>query len=121
MIFVFGSNLSGVHGAGAAAFAVKNHGAVYGKGIGLQGESYAIPTKDHYIRTLPLRKIWNYVCQFIQFAKEHPELTFKVTRVGCGLAGYTDEDIAPMFKNPPTNCLMPPEWVSITGGKCWDE
>lgn len=109
-IFVFGSNLAGIHGAGAARFAVINHGARYRQGIGLQGTSYGIPTKDHRINTLPLCEINPHVQNFIAFAKEHPELTFQVTRIGCGLAGYTDTDIAPMFKGAPDNCELPEGW-----------
>ena len=109
-IFVFGSNLAGIHGAGAARFAVVNHGARYRQGIGLQGNSYAIPTKDHHINTLPLDEIQKHVDVFIQFAKEHSLLEFQVTRIGCGLAGYTDSDIAPMFKGAPANCQLPEGW-----------
>ena len=109
-VFCFGSNLAGIHGAGAARFAVENHGARYRQGIGFQGNSYAIPTKDWYIKTLPLTEIQKHVDTFIQFAKEHPELTFEVTRIGCGLAGYTDYQIAPMFKNAPMNCQLPEGW-----------
>lgn len=109
-IFVFGSNLAGAHGAGAALFALEHHGAVLGRGAGLQGASYAIPTKDSNIRTLPLCTIKQHVKAFIYFAHLRPELTFNVTRVGCGLAGYKDEDIAPLFANPPDNCVMPKEW-----------
>ena len=109
-IFVFGSNLAGIHGAGAARFAVINHGARYRQGIGLQGNSYAIPTKDHHIKTLPLDEIQKHVDVFIQFAKEHSLLEFQVTRIGCGLAGYTDSDIAPMFKDAPSNCQLPDGW-----------
>ena len=107
MIFVFGSNLAGIHGAGAALFARQNHGAVYGQGVGMQGESYGIPTKDENLQTLPLFRIKPYVDDFIVFAKAHPELTFQVTRIGCGLAGYTDTDICPMFVEAPTNCELP--------------
>lgn len=96
-IFVFGSNLAGRHGAGAAWDAWKNHGAIYGQGEGQQGHSYAIPTKDEKLKTLPLYIIEHYVAAFKRFARDHPEMTFNVTRVGCGLAGYKDEDIAPMF------------------------
>ena len=109
-IFVFGSNLAGIHGAGAARFAVINHGARYRQGIGLQGNSYAIPTKDHHINTLPLEEIRKHVDVFIAFAMEHPELTFEVTRIGCGLAGYTDFQIAPMFEFAPANCQLPDGW-----------
>lgn len=109
-IFVFGSNLAGIHGAGAALHARKHCGAIYGQGIGLQGNSYGIPTKDLRIRTLPLHDIDHYVDNFIDFAIGHPEMTFQVTRIGCGLAGYTDSDIAPMFKYAPSNCLLPEGW-----------
>jgi len=109
-VFVFGSNERGVHGAGAAAYAVQHHGAVVGQGEGLQGNSYAIPTKDRYIRTLPLEYIDEYVRRFLEFAFEHPELEFDMTRIGCGLAGYCDEEIAPMFKSVPSNCWLPEAW-----------
>jgi len=109
-IFVFGSNLAGIHGAGAALFAKTNHGAIYGQGEGLQGDSYGIPTKSRYLRTLPLDKIHLHVQKFLAFATEHPELEFEVTRVGCGLAGYQDTDIAPMFSSAPSNCRLPSGW-----------
>lgn len=109
-IFVFGSNLRGVHGAGAAKFALEEHGAQWGIGVGRTGNSYAIPTKDWLIRTLPLTEIAPYVERFIDYAKAHPELTFQVTRIGCGLAGYTPADIAPMFKGVPDNCIMPEDF-----------
>ena len=96
-IFVFGSNLAGIHGAGAALYARKYHGAIQGQGIGLQGSSYALPTKDHRIRTLRLSSIERHVAAFLTFTQLHPDLVFKVTRIGCGLAGYTDQEIAPLF------------------------
>lgn len=109
-IFVFGSNLAGRHGAGAALFARQHHGAIYGKGVGPQGNSYAIPTKDADLRTLNITLIRAFVIDFITYAKEHPELTFNITRVGCGLAGYTDKDMAPLFKDAPANCQLPDGW-----------
>lgn len=112
-IFVFGSNLSGRHGKGAAAYAREHHGAVYGKGVGLQGSSYAIPTKDHALRPMPLDQISHYVRRFIDFATEHPEMVFQVTRVGCGTAGYSDKQMAPLFVGVPENCLLPTEWHEI--------
>ena len=112
-IFVFGSNLAGRHGAGAALYAYTHLGAVYGQGIGLQGYSYGIPTKDRRIQTLPLDAIQGYVSQFICFARQHPKLTFEVTRIGCGLAGYTDHQIAPMFKGAPDNCQLPEGWRAL--------
>ena len=94
-IFVFGSNLAGRHGAGAALAALKDHGAIYGRGEGLQGQSYAIPTKDRTPwpskpKTLPLYVIAEYITEFLQFSQLHLELTFNLTRIGCGLAGYKD-------------------------------
>jgi hypothetical protein len=109
-IFVFGSNLAGRHGKGAALTAVKFYGAVYGKGIGIQGFSYAIPTKDERLFPLPLPDIRRYVRNFLQYAREHPELSFRVTRIGCGLAGYDDKDIKPMFSEAPDNCRLPAFW-----------
>ena len=91
-IFVFGSNLSGFHGGGAALVALEKFGAVWGQGVGLQGQSYGIPTMQGGVET-----IVPYVDEFIQFAKEHPELTFYVTRIGCGIAGFRDKEIAPLF------------------------
>ena len=110
-IFVFGSNLAGRHGAGAAKYARQHYGAIYGQGIGLQGDSYAIPTKDHNIETLPLSEIKRYVDMFLAFARSNPKLEFQLTRIGCGLAGYKDEQIAPMFVGLPRNVIVPEEWV----------
>jgi hypothetical protein len=111
MIFVFGSNLAGRHGKGAAAYAKRNCGAIYGQGEGLQGSSYALPTKDYFVKTLPLPKIQKHINTFLEFARAHPELTFQVTNVGCGLAGYTAMQIAPMFKGAPSNCLFSKEFA----------
>lgn len=108
-IFVFGSNLAGRHGKGAALHARQHHGAAYGQGVGLWGDSYAIPTKDHQIQTLPLSVIERHVTTFVEFARQF-DATFVVTRIGCGLAGYTDAQIAPMFKNAPANCQLPEGW-----------
>lgn len=93
-IFVFGSNLDGYHGGGAAYLAFKRFGAVWGQGTGLQGQSYAIPTMQGNVDTIK-----PYVDEFISFAKEHTELYFYVTRIGCGIAGFTDDDMAPLFKD----------------------
>jgi hypothetical protein len=112
-IFVFGSNLKGIHGRGSAAEALAKHGAIYGRGVGLQGNSYAIPTKDRNLKVLSLPEIRIYVDQFIQFAKDHPEMTFHVVKVGCGLAGYRDYDIAPMFRYAPENVVLHPDWVRL--------
>ena len=97
-IFVFGSNLSGRHGKGAAKTALK-WGAKWGQAKGLQGRTYRIPTKDASItRTLTINEIKTFIDEFISFAKEHPELTFLVTPIGCGLAGLRPREIAPLFK-----------------------
>jgi hypothetical protein len=112
-IFVFGSNLAGRHGKGAALFAAKNHGAVYGVGRGRTGNSYAIPTKDHNLRTLALDNIQAFVNEFLNYAIAHPELQFQLTAVGCGLAGYKPEQIAPMFATAPSNVQLPPEFQYI--------
>ena len=114
-IFVFGSNEVGKHGLGAAKYAVEHHGAIWGVGEGRQGDSYGIPTKDGMIKPLPLNSIKEYVRRFVQFARRNNTLTFEVTRIGCGLAGYTDQQIAPMFSNAPKNCLFPQEWQTILG------
>lgn len=92
-VFVFGSNLAGMHGGGAARVARLRFGAVMGKGVGMQGRSYAIPTMQGGTET-----IRPYVNDFIAYAKEHPELTFLVTPIGCGIAGFEPEDIAPLFE-----------------------
>lgn len=115
MVFVFGSNLAGMHGAGAAHFAKAKRGAKMGIGIGLTGNAYAIPTKDHDIKTMPLTEIEPHVKAFIEFAKRYPTNVFRVTRIGCGLAGYTDQEIAPMFRGSPKNCVMPIEWQEFFG------
>ena len=91
-IFVFGSNLAGMHAGGAARVAANKFGAVMGQGVGLQGQSYAIPTMQGGVETIA-----PYVDEFIKFADCHPELTFLVTRIGCGIAGFTDKEIAPLF------------------------
>ena len=91
-VFVFGSNLAGMHGAGAAYAAFKHFGAMMGCGNGLRGQSYAIPTMQGGVETIA-----PYVDTFISFAKEHPEKFFYVTRIGCGIAGFHDRDIAPLF------------------------
>jgi hypothetical protein len=115
-IFVFGSNRAGRHGAGAAKHALQFCGAVYGKGEGLQGRAYALPTKSGPYKNLPLSEVKVSVERFVSFAADHPELTFQVTRVGCGLASFKDEDIFPLFKNAPANCLLPGIWEAKRSG-----
>lgn len=91
-VFVFGSNLRGLHGGGAARFAQLHFGAEWGVGVGLQGQSYAIPTMQGGVDTIK-----PYVEQFIDFAVTHKYLFFYVTKIGCGIAGFRDEQIAPLF------------------------
>lgn len=112
-IFVFGSNRAGRHGKGAALHARKYHGAIYGQGEGLQGGSYAIPTKDELVRPLPVHIIWLHVQRFINVANYRPDLTFRVTAIGCGLAGYKAEQIAPAFRNAPPNVILPDEFKRL--------
>ncbi len=109
-VFVFGSNLAGRHGKGAALYARLHHGAIYGQGFGYQGNSYAIPTKDAQLRTLPLPKIKGWVDVFLAFADTTPGLTFRLTPIGCGLAGYDFAQIAPMFASAPPNVMLPDEF-----------
>lgn len=109
-IFVFGSNQAGVHGAGAARAAEDYFLAESGVGEGITGQSYAIPTKNERLRTRPLHLIRDSVDMFLTFARSHPNRTFFITRVGCGLAGYRDGQIAPMFKGAPANCNFPEQW-----------
>ena len=106
-IFVFGSNLRGMHGGGAALVAYRKFGAIMGQGVGLQGQSYGIPTMQGGVET-----IRPYVDEFIQFAKDHPELTFLVTRIGCGIAGFDDGEISPLFEKAHNigNIVLPEGW-----------
>ena len=112
-IFVFGSNLAGRHGKGAALEAYERHGAKRGKGVGPQGHSYAIPTKDAHLGVLPLGDIDWHARNFLAYAADHPELDFQLTAIGCGLAGYKPEQIAPMFADAPLNVKLPPEFETV--------
>ena len=114
-IFTFGSNKAGRHGAGAARRARQAYGARYGQGKGLQGNSYAIPTKDSSLKTLTLNKVALYVQDFKQFARANPDKNFYVTRIGCGLAGFSDEQIAPLFIDSPQNCIFHKTWEKFIG------
>lgn len=120
-IFVFGSNLAGIHGAGAARTACSKFGAKMGIGSGFTGKCYAIPTKDERIETLGLPLIDKFVFEFDFAALSHPELTFLVTPIGCGLAGYRPQDIAPMFRSASTlpNVFLPETFWEVLrkGGK----
>ena len=109
-IFVFGSNLEGAHGGGAAYLALQKFGAKWGQGVGLQGNSYGIPTMQGGVETIK-----PYVDEFIEFAKDHPELTFYVTRIGCGIAGFKDREIAPLFREAVgiSNIRLPKDFAEI--------
>ena len=109
-IFVFGSNLAGMHGGGAARVAHRKFGAEWGVGIGLTGQTYAIPTMQGGVETIA-----PYVDEFIEFASNHKELKFYVTRIGCGIAGFRDEEIAPLFRNAlgEPNIILPQTFYNI--------
>ena len=109
-IWVFGSNLAGRHGAGAAKLAAALYGAVRGNGHGRMGRCFAIPTKDEKLAVIGLHEIQASIKNFLCYATEHADIPFFVTRVGCGLAGYHDAQIAPMFKCAPANCSLPDIW-----------
>jgi hypothetical protein len=111
-IFVFGSNLLGIHGAGAARFARDRCNAKLGMGEGLTGMAYALPTCSAPGMPLPLETIAAHAQAFVQYAKDYPMLGFFLTRVGCGIAGFTDAEIAPLFAGCPSNVRMPPEWAA---------
>ena len=106
-IFVFGSNLSGMHGGGAALLAYRKFGAIWGQGVGLQGQSYGIPTMQGGVETIK-----PYVDEFLAFAKAQPELLFYVTKIGCGIAGFTEEEISPLFAQAHgiDNIILPRGW-----------
>lgn len=109
-IFVFGSNLEGLHGGGAALLAYERFGAIWGQGTGLQGKSYGIPTMHGGIDAIA-----PYVDEFIAFAREHRELKFLVTEIGCGIAGFTVEEMAPLFKDAidEENIYLPQRFIDI--------
>ena len=118
-VFVFGSNEKGIHGGGAARVAREKHGAVLHQGFGPQGNSFGIPTcslptgePNHEIS---IAKVKAYVFMFLTYAAMNPDVNFQVTQVGCGLAGWTKEQIAPMFMNAPDNCSFDTDWKPILG------
>ncbi len=112
-IFVFGSNLKGLHGGGAARAAYQKFGAEWGKGVGIQGKSYAIPTMHGGVEVIK-----PYVDEFIEFASQHKEYTFLVTRIGCGIAGFKSNEIAPLFAKAIEleNVLLPDDFVQVIEG-----
>ena len=109
-IFVFGSNLAGSHGGGAARLAYNRFGAIWGQGVGLQGQSYGIPTMHGGVDAIK-----PYVDKFIEFAKQHPEYKFLVTKIGCGIAGFTIDEMAPLFQGAidVENVILPKEFVEV--------
>ncbi len=109
-VFVFGSNLNGYHGGGAARAAFLKFGAVWGQGVGRQGQCYAIPTMQGGVETIK-----PYVDDFVQYAKDHPSEKYLVTRIGCGIAGFRDEEIAPLFNDATDieNIYLPSIWWEI--------
>lgn len=111
-IFVFGSNYAGRHGKGAAKMARQKFGAIDGQGVGLMGRSYGIATKDHRLEVLPLREIETQIARFLDFARTRPDLEFLVTKIGCGLAGYSTEEMRGCFagKLAPENVVLPAEF-----------
>lgn len=112
-VFVFGSNLAGIHDAGAARLAHKKFGAQRGRPYGHYGQSFAIPTKDTNIETLSLDSILRFVESFKDYAIVQHEYTFLVTEIGCGLAGYTPSQIAPFFNNCPPNVHLPQSFIDV--------
>lgn len=106
-IFVFGSNASGAHGAGAAATAVERFGAIWGQGDGLQGQSYGIDTMSGP------QVMQGAVQRFLRFAADHPELRFLVTEIGCGIAGYSPAEVAPLFAGAPGNVALPERFRAV--------
>lgn len=116
-IFVFGSNLAGVHGAGAARVAMEKFNAPLGRGLGFVSmRSYAIPTKNEHIESYSLDTIHQFVNEFIMLSGDLINCEFFVTRIGCGLAGYRDDQIAPMFKECNRNCSFAEEWKPYLEG-----
>ena len=121
MLFVYGSNEQGKNFGGAAKVAQEKHGAQWGKGFGRQGNSFAIPTVSGPTGEpgveISFDTLKFYIDCFLLYAKTHPELEFQVTRIGCGLAGWKDEDVAPLFIDAPANCKFDSAWTPYLPGK----
>ena len=117
VVLCIGSNTAGRHGMGAALFAKIHYGAKYGIGRGRTGNTYCLPTKDFDIKSLPLEEIQLNIEDFIAYTKMNPDLTFIVTKVACGLAGFASHQIAPMFLDAPDNCLFDKDWAPWLPGK----
>lgn len=111
-VFVFGSNVLGIHGGGAAHYARKALGAQMGVGEGLTGRTYALPTCYRPGEPVTLQELEVYVANFLEFAAKNPDIRFFVSEVGCGIAGFTPDEVAPLFKDAPVNCDLPPGWTA---------
>jgi hypothetical protein len=118
-IFVFGSNEAGDHAGGAARFAHDHRGAEMRVALGLRGQSFALPTMDSDLRRLPLSSIESYVTYFIEFARSRPDLTFQVTQIGCGIAGFKASEMAPLFAKAPSNCAFDIAWRPWLGERTY--
>lgn len=113
-LIAVGTNEAGVHGAGAAKMAAKLFGLKRGVGFGISGQTFGIPTKEkHWMGPLPIPRIQAYVDRFLGIARDQPRLVFYLTPIGCGLAGLSPEQVAPMFANAPDNVILPPEFVGL--------
>lgn len=115
MIFVFGSNKSGIHGAGAARYAYERLGAEWGVGEGPTGKCYALPTKGKKIEFIPIGEVEDAVIAFLHYARKKSNQQFKVTAVGCGLGGFKHEQIAPFFRYASSNCYFDEVWRPYLG------
>jgi len=112
-VLVFGSNLAGRHGLGAALDAARDWGAVEGVGEGRTGMAYALPTKDHHLAPLPLDRIAEAARRFLAYARAHEEHRFLLTRIGCGYRKLTDHQVAPLFHGAPPHVVLPDDWEGI--------
>lgn len=112
-IFVFGSNLAGKHNGGGARIALEKFGAIYGQALGSQGQSYAIPTLGFNFEKISITEIRYYIDLFFNYAYNHPQFEFFVTKIGCGIAGYEISEIAPLLLNPFKNIVLPKEFVEF--------
>ena len=110
-VFVFGSNLAGKHNGGGARIALEKFGAIYGQAVGNQGQSYAIPTLGYNFEKISLTDIRYYIDLFFNYAYNHSQFEFLVTKIGCGIAGYDVSEIAPLLLNPFKNIILPEEFV----------
>ena len=117
-VFVFGSNLAGKHNGGGARIALEKFGAIYGQAFGSQGQSYAIPTLGFNFEKISLAEIRLYIDLFFNYAFNHPQYEFLVTKIGCGIAGYEISEIAPLFLNPFKNIILPEDFIKIQNNAC---